>query len=229
MATKPFDSDVFDPIVFDANITVSTSMSTTSTATASMGPKTADHIVSTTSTGTATIGPKVAAHSLSAVTSTSVASFVKNAEHALSVTSTAIATLVAVANRFIQAVFRLRNRTTRFTTRNRALRLKVVGPQDMAFKRGTVIEFEATFADADGTLYDPDVNTVLLQVRIPALTVLSGWAYSDAKTFTKISTGVYRITYQSAVTDTVGTWLFEMRGTVGSYTATEDAKIQVKS
>lgn len=92
-----------------------------------------------------------------------------------------------------------------------------------------MIQFEATFTDGDGTLYDPDNNTVKIQIRKPDATVVTGFAFSDNKYLTKISTGVYRYDYQTAVTDTTGIWTAEVQGSSGSNVSMDDLKFMLKS
>lgn len=131
--------------------------------------------------------------------------------------------------KWIQQQLAIRARALNIRSRNKYTTIKVVGPQEMAYKRGTNIEFEATFTDADGTLYDPDVNTVKLQIRKPDLTILTGWSFADNKVMNKVSTGVYRLTYQSTTSDITGTYLVESTGAVGAIVTLDDAKIQVKA
>lgn len=113
--------------------------------------------------------------------------------------------------------------------RTHSILTKVIGPDEMAFKRGTDIEFETTFTDADGVLYDPNTNTVKVQVKKPDGTVYTGWSFADNKYMTRQSTGVYRVILQTAASDPVGTWTVEVQGSVGAYTSMDDFKFSLKA
>lgn len=100
---------------------------------------------------------------------------------------------------------------------------------DMAFKIGTVAIIEATFTDKDGNLFDPDTGTAKLSVKKPDGTYYSGFLASpNGAVMTKISTGLYQKTFQSAFGDPRGLWTFEVEGYSGPSRTVDDAKIQFR-
>lgn len=107
--------------------------------------------------------------------------------------------------------------------------ITATGPDELQFKRGTVIKFHAEFTDKDGTLYDPDTGTVEIQIRKPDGTVYTGWNFSDNKTLTKISTGIYEIDFQTSTSDTVGVYKAEVAGVSGANTSMDDLQFMVKA
>jgi hypothetical protein len=125
----------------------------------------------------------------------------------------------------------LRRRRVAPQVRNkRNITLRTVGPQEMVFKAGTSIEFEATFTDADGALYDPVLNTIKLFLKQPDNTYKTGYVPGvSGAAMAKISLGVYRVTWQSSRSDQLGIWTAEAEGTLGGETALDDIKFQLKA
>jgi hypothetical protein len=110
----------------------------------------------------------------------------------------------------------------------------VKGPQEVAYKRGTSILFEATFTDKDGVLYDPDVGTAKMYVKnvsVPAAPVyLTGYdRATGGKSMTKISTGVYQADWQSLLTDAVAPYEVEVEGFVGVKRSLDSVKVSVRA
>lgn len=108
--------------------------------------------------------------------------------------------------------------------------IKVVGPEEMAYKRGTNVLFEVTFTDKDGNVFNPDTNTAKLYVKKPDGTYLTGYDPAlGGAAMTQITTGVYQKDVQFARTDPVGRYIVEAEGRVGAKTFLDEAQIQVKA
>jgi|ERR1051326_1909739 hypothetical protein len=123
----------------------------------------------------------------------------------------------------------LRLKTIAVALRLKSVAIRRIGQDELTVKRGTDIPLEVTFTDADGNLYDPDTNTAKLQVKKPDGTTYTGYAFTDNKYLTKISTGVYRITFQTAVADPVGLWTLEVQGATAPNTSMNDIKVLVRA
>lgn len=176
----------------------------------------------------------------------------------LATSTAAVASIARVVNRFIQQQLALAAKTSlvsgalrrivAFTASEKSsvvidaresavaarparyISITTVGPDEMTFKAGTAIQFETTFTDADGALYDPDTGTVKMYVKKPDGTYYTGYAYGvSGVVMTKISTGVYRGTFQTNRTDPTGNWTLEVEGYVGSERSFDDLKFQVRA
>lgn len=110
------------------------------------------------------------------------------------------------------------------------VQIRVVGPQEMAYKRGTNVLFEATFTDKDGVVFDPDAGTAKLYAKKPDGTYMTGLdPATGGRLMTAVAVGVYQADVQFARTDPVGRYTIEAEGKVGTKTFLDDAQIQVKA
>lgn len=162
-----------------------------------------------------------------AVASGSAAVFNRLITKTLSATALAVAT--HIVSRFIKQTLTYLQFGPRMSTMPGGVRITITGPDELQFKRGTAIKLHSEFTDKNGTLYDPDAGTIKAQIRKPDATVYTGWNFSDNKTLTKISTGIYEIDFQTSTSDTVGVYKAEVKGTSGTIVAMDDIEFRVKS
>ena len=130
----------------------------------------------------------------------------------------------------VDVVLRHTQNAVRHETYHR-IQIAVKGPQEMAYKRGTNVLFEATFTDKDGLNFDPDTGTARIYVKKPDGTYMTGYdpAVGNGAAMTKMSTGVYQKDVQFARTDPVGQYEIEVQGTVGTKTSLDSVKINVRA
>lgn len=104
-------------------------------------------------------------------------------------------------------------------------------PEEMAYKRGTDVLFEATFTDPDSNPIDPDTGTARLYCKFVNTGVyLAGYdRATSGKLMDKISTGVYRADVQFGLADTVGQYETEVEGYIGTKRALDSIKISLRA
>ncbi len=86
------------------------------------------------------------------------------------------------------------------------------------FDAGTAIYITATLKDKAGALIDPDSTKI--SIFDP-----SGTAKITDVAMTKVSTGVYDYTYQSAEADATGNYAIKIKAVSGSYTSIVKTKL----
>jgi hypothetical protein len=177
-----------------------------------------------------------------AATLSSVGSLPRKTSRAFAASLSLLGTYSGTRKRWFEAQARAFARTAQVLTRfirtpsvTRAqvkypASIRIVGPNEMNFMAGTAILFEVTFNDKDGNLVDPDVGSIKLFLKKPDAFYLTGYDPAvSGGAMSKLSTGVYQFSWQSARTDPLGTWSAECQGVVATYTSVDEIRFSLKA